>query len=53
MTTHSKIKTQEIDSEVGAGPRRDTIGYRTSQPSAVAAVGCDVIRSYKLGRFMF
>jgi uncharacterized membrane protein YeaQ/YmgE (transglycosylase-associated protein family) len=32
MTTHSKIKTQEIDSEVGAGPRRDTIGYRTSQP---------------------
>ena len=34
MTTHSKIKTQEIDSEdseVSAGQRRDTIGYRTSQ----------------------
>jgi hypothetical protein len=29
MTTHSRIKTQEIDSEVGVGPRSDIVAERT------------------------
>jgi uncharacterized membrane protein YeaQ/YmgE (transglycosylase-associated protein family) len=28
MTTHSRIKTQEIDSEVGVGPRSDIVAER-------------------------